>query len=80
MEWTGISQAFVDFIHASKIRKPQKKGQHLKFCTTCKETDFGIFMHIKYWYNFISDPVFGTIMSFIVKKRHSTISEVPSLW
>jgi len=46
MERREISQAFVDFMHASEIEKSQKK-QFLKFCSTCKETDFGIVMYIK---------------------------------
>lgn len=46
MEQTGISQAFVDFMHVSEIEKSQKK-QLLKFCSTCKEADFRIFIHVK---------------------------------
>lgn len=68
MKQTGISQAFFDFVRASEVENSETK-QVLKFCSTCKETTFGIFMDIKWWYNYMNAPVFGTIMSYTVKKK-----------
>lgn len=42
MERTGISQAFVDFMHASEIEKSQKSN-FLSFVQLVKEMDLGYF-------------------------------------